>query len=104
MKKWKKKNSLNKQPLIVEEIDLTENNVNDNLTESLQNLFLDKDFSTPIAIKKENKLITNFKYVAFQNLYGENACYVNVILHLLFNITELSEYLYDLYQIEESKK
>ena len=57
------------------------------LTESLKNILLDKEFSSPITIKKENKLISDFHYATFQNLYGENSCFVNVILHLIFNIS-----------------
>ena len=100
--KQNNKNSFNEQPLAIEGIDLTANN--DELTESLQNLLLDKDFSAPVTVKKENRIITDFNYVGFQNSYGENACYVNVILHLIFNINELYDYLYNLYQIDDSKK
>ena len=55
-------------------------------------------------VKKENKLITNYHYATFKNSYGENTCYINVILHLLYSIDELEEFLSSLYKIEESTK
>ena len=85
-------------------INLDSNNNEEELSESIQNLLLDKDFASPVVVKKENKLTTNFHYVTFKNSYGENTCYINVILHLLYNIDELEDYLSSLYQIEESKK
>ena len=74
------------------------------LSQSLKNILLDKEFASTVVIKKENKLITNFHYVTFQNAYGENSCFVNVILHLLYYITELDEFLISLYQIDQSNK
>ena len=82
----------------------TYNNDNEELTDSIKEILLDKEFASPIIIKKENHLITNFHYVTFQNLYGENACYINVILHLIYRINELYEFLTSLYQIDESNK
>ena len=57
-----------------------------------------------VNITKENHLITNYSYVAFANNYGDNSCYVNVILHLIFNITDLNNIFKDLYKIDEMKK
>ena len=93
----------NKQKeLYVEEI-IPNSNIdidNDELSQSLKNILLDKQFASPVIIKKENKIISDFHYVTFKNAYGENSCFVNVILHLLYNITELDEYLISLYEID----
>ena len=62
------------------------------------------DLTNSISIKKENNLITKSQYVTFCNNYGDNSCYVNVILHLLFNITDLNNIFKDLYQIDEMEK
>ena len=62
------------------------------------------DLSNSITIKKENDLITKTQYVAFANNYGDNSCYVNVVLQLIFNITDLSNIFKDLYQIDELEK
>ena len=85
-------------------INLDSNNDVEELSHSLQNLLLDKDFAAPVVVKKENKLITNYHYATFKNSYGENTCYINVILHLLYSIDELEEFLSSLYKIEESTK
>ena len=87
-----------------EVINLDSNNDVEELSQSIQNLLLDKDFAAPVMVKKENKLITNYHYATFKNSYGENTCYINVILHLLYSIDELEEFLSSLYKIEESTK
>ena len=75
------------------------------LSQSLKNLFLiNKDFAEPVVIKKENKIFTDFHYATFKNSYGENTCYINVILHLLYNIEQLQEFIISLYEIDESNK
>ena len=75
------------------------------LSQSLKNLFLlNKDFAEPVIIKKENKIFTDFHYATFKNSYGENTCYINVILHLLYNIEQLEEFIVSLYEIDESNK
>ena len=92
----------NQKELYVEEI-IPNSNIdidNDELSQSLKNILLDKQFASPVIIKKENKIISGFHYVTFKNAYGENSCFVNVILHLLYNITELDEYLISLYEID----
>ena len=94
-----KNNAKNEQ--LKEEFDFA-NIDNETLTESLKNLLLDKEFSAPVLVKKENKLISDYHYATFQNAYGENSCFVNVILHLLFKINEIFEYLTSLYNIEKS--
>ena len=81
-------------------------NGNDSLTKSLKDILLDKEFAAPVIVKKENKLITDYHYVTFQNSYGENTCYVNVIIHLLYHllayIPELDAYFATLYKSDES--
>ena len=59
------------------------------------------DLTNSITIKKENNLITKSQYVVFVNNYGDNSCYVNVVLHLLFNITDLNYIFRDIYKINE---
>ena len=62
------------------------------------------DLSNSIAIKKENKLISKNQYVGFSNNYGDNSCYVNVIMHILFNIPDISNIFKDLHEIDDIKK
>ena len=102
------KDSLNDSQ-IIEEINLSSNNDNEKnnseIPPEINDIILnDKEFSSPVVKKKENKLISNFHYVTFSNAFGENTCFINVILHLLYNIPELNEYLISLYQIEETNK
>ena len=72
------------------------------LTQSLKDILLNKEFAAPVVIEKENLLLSDYHYVTFKNAYGENSCFVNVVLHLLYNIPELDEYLISLYQIDET--
>ena len=62
------------------------------------------DLTNSIAIKKESNLFTKGQYVTFSNNYGDNSCYVNVVLHLLFNITDLNNIFKDLHKIDELQK
>ena len=62
------------------------------------------DLSNSIAIKKENKLISKNQYIGFINNYGDNSCYVNVIMHILFNIPDISNIFKDLHEIDDIKK
>ena len=90
---------------IKEEKEIQQEKDTEQLSQSLKNLFLmDKDFSAPVEIKKENKLLTDFHYATFKNSYGENTCYINVILHLLYNIEQLEAFIISLYEIDESNK
>ena len=96
---------------IIEEINLSSNNDNDNeknnseIPPEINDIILnDEEFASPVVKKKESKLISDFHYVTFSNEFGENTCFINVILHLLNNIPELNEYLISLYQIEETNK
>ena len=100
--KLKKKES---EKDIGEIVDLNSNNDTDKLSESLQKLLLEnKEFAEPVVRKKENKLFTNYCYSTFKNSYAENTCYINVILHLLYTIQELKEFLKSLYEIDLSTK
>ena len=99
-----KKDIEKKDEEVMEVINLDSNNNVEELSQSLENLLLDKEFAEPVKVKKENKLITNYHYATFKNSYGENTCYINVILHLLYKIDELAEFLIYIYQIDESNK
>ena len=62
------------------------------------------DLSNSMIIKKKNKFITKSPYVGFINNYGDNSCYINVVLHLFHNMNDINNILKDIYQIEEIKK
>ena len=93
------------KPSLTPDTNLDEINETDKLSQSLKNLLLlDKDFSKPVIIEKQNQLFTDFHYATFKNSYAENTCYINVILHLLYNIEQLEEFIETLYKIDESNK
>ena len=46
----------------------------------------------------ERKIESNSLYVGFENKYGENSCYINVVIHLLYFFPCINEYLIKLYQ------
>ena len=46
----------------------------------------------------ERKIESNSLYVGFENKYGENSCYINVVVHLLYFFPCINEYLIKLYQ------
>ena len=102
----KSRNNLNNNKNQLKENDKFDPDMEtEKLSQSLKNLLLlDKDFSEPVEVKKESQLFTNFHYATFKNSYGENTCYINVILHLLYNIDQLQEFIISLYQIDESDK
>ena len=102
--KIEKKDDNEKEVEKIEVINLDSNNDAEALSQSLQNLLLDENFASPVVVKKENKLITNYHYATFKNSYGENTCYINVILHLLYNMNDLADFLLSLYEIDESNK
>ena len=62
------------------------------------------DLSNSITIKKENKLISKNQYIGFSNNYGDNSCYVNVIMHIIYNIPDISNIFKDLHEIDDIKK
>jgi len=74
----------------------TNNNLEDN-----KNI---KDYINEVLIEKETKLLTDSKYVAFENNIGENACYVNVIIHLLYKIPCINDYLIRKYNEKINKE
>ena len=102
--KVEKKDNKEKEEEKIEVINLDSNNDQEELSQSLQNLLLDENFASPVVVKKENKLITDCHYATFKNSYGENTCYINVILHLLNSIDDLADFLSSLYKIDESSK
>ena len=90
---------------ITDEKETEAENDTEKLSQSLKNLLImNKNFAEPVVIVKENKLFTDFHYATFKNSYGENTCYINVILHLLYNIDQLEEFIVSLYEIDESNK
>ena len=46
----------------------------------------------------KRKIESNFLYVGFENKYGENSCYINVVLHFLYIFPCINEFLIKLYQ------
>ena len=62
------------------------------------------DLSNSMIIKKKNIFITKNPYVGFINNYGDNSCYINVVLHLFHYMKDINNILKDIYQIEEIKK
>ena len=46
----------------------------------------------------KRKIKSNSLYVGFENKYGENSCYINVVLHFLYFFPCINEYLIKLYQ------
>ena len=45
----------------------------------------------------KRKIESNFLYVGFENKYGENSCYINVVLHFLYYFPCINEFLIKLY-------
>ena len=62
------------------------------------------DISNDIKIKKESFFLTKSSYIGFKNECGDNSCYVNVVIHLLFNIIDIKNILIDIAEIESLKK
>ena len=90
---------------VKKEKEVEPENDTEKLSQSLKNLILfDKEFSEPVVIKKENKILTDFHYATFKNSYGENTCYINVVLHILYNIEQLQDFIISLYSIDELNK
>ena len=55
-------------------------------------------------VEKKNIFITKSSYVGFKNSVGDNSCYINVVLHVLHNLTDVSNILKDIAQIKLIKK
>ena len=56
-----------------------------------------------ILKKKTKKIFTDSRYVSFENRLGENACYVNVIIHFLYLFPCVNDYLIRKYQEKKRK-
>ena len=102
--KEQQNNNNSKEIIITEEIEINENSENDKLSKSINELLLNKEFASSVVKKKKSKIITDFHYVTFQNSFGENTCFINVILHLLHFIPELNGYLTSLSKIYDMDK
>ena len=46
----------------------------------------------------ERKIESHLHYVGFENKYGENSCYINVILHFLYYFPSVYEFLTEFYK------
>ena len=53
--------------------------------------------------KKEFRLLTDSQYVTLENRIGENACYVNVIIHFLYIFPCINDYLIKKYKEKVEK-
>ena len=74
-------------------IDLIEIPSNDKIIEKKRNSFSYIDMSF-----MKNKRECNMNYVGFENNYGENSCYINVILHFLYYFPSVNDYLIKFYK------
>ena len=70
-------------------IELPNNNIN---SEKKRNSFSYINMSLV-----EKKIESNLNYVGFENNYGENTCYINVILHFLHQFPSVNEFLIKFY-------
>ena len=64
----------------------------------------DEDFLSNVVIDKNCRLFSKSKYIVFQNKYGENSCYINCLLHFLYNSKDICSYLRNLYISNKSNK
>ena len=65
-------------------------------------IFNDKDINNLSVFRR--KIESNSLYVGFENKYGENACYINVVLHFLYFFPCINEYLIKLYINKKDSK
>ena len=84
---------------IINEIfkDEKENKNNNNPINKINKDEQIKDIITNNEIESSCSIKSNLRYALFQNK-GENACYINVILHYLFSCKIIFDYLVDLYK------
>ncbi len=68
------------------------NNTNNNNNAKIQNNKNDfniedypEDFLSNVVNDKACRIFTKANYIVFENKYGENSCYLNVLLHFLYN-------------------
>ena len=65
-----------------------ENQKNDDV-----NIIINDYYYNEILKTKEKKIFTNSQYVSLENRLGENACYINVIIHFLYLFPCVNDYL-----------
>ena len=85
----------------INEIIDNNNNNNNNFNNNNKNIKKKKEekkFLTEDEIKKTCLIKSNSHYVVFQNNYGENSCYINVVLHVLFSRKTIFDYLVEIYK------
>jgi len=102
--------SYNKNNIIDDSVDDKENNkkkINNNINNDIKNNKIKekkekRDFLTDEEIEKTCLIQSKAHYALFQN-YGENSCYVNVILHFLYSSKIIFEYLVNIYKTRINK-
>ena len=65
-------------------------NENGNKTEDIQKTM--DEYYEKLLKKKEFRLLTDSQYVTLENRIGENACYINVIIHFLYIFPCVNDY------------
>ena len=96
-----KNNSNNQNNNNIQTNNINNNNQNDN------NFSIEEypqEFLANVVIEKRCRIFTSENYVVFENKYGENSCYLNVLLHFLYNCKDIQSYLSYLYIESQSKK
>ena len=76
-------------------------NENGNKTEDIQKTM--DEYYEELLKKKEFRLLTDSQYVTLENRIGENACYVNVIIHFLYIFPCVNDYLIKKYKEKVEK-
>ena len=75
-----------------------ENQKNDDV-----NIIINDYYYNEILKTKEKKIFTNSQYVSLENRLGENACYINVIIHFLYLFPCVNDYLIRKYHEKKEK-
>ena len=76
-------------------------NEKDNKSEDIQKTM--NEYYEELLKKKEFRLLTDSQYVTLENRIGENACYVNVIIHFLYIFPCVNDYLIKKYKEKVEK-
>ena len=63
-----------------------------------------EDSLMSVVSKNNCRILTNANYIVFENNYGENSCYLNVLLHFLYSNKDIFSYLCYLYIDDKSNK
>ena len=79
-------------------------NINNNINASKSEEDFLNNFLSDEEIQKKCRVYSNSNYIVFENLYKENSCYINVILHFLYISKDIKEYLINLYLLKEKNK